>query len=193
MKQLSILVVDDDPVIRKLLGERLKKADYIVETAENGAVAKERIAKERYDVVITDLIMPPGNVDGIEVLEFTKENDMDTEVLLITAHSSIATAVAAMKKGANDYLEKPINFDELFLRLDKIANVQTIHKNAMDLRAALDTTEDEAANTIRTLEFLTDDLKKALEEIRSTLQDEGLVAGERIHEALEIIKKSELL
>lgn len=189
MKILSILVVDDDPVIRKLLGERLKSADYVVEEVANGVIAKERIAKKKYDVVITDLIMPPGNVDGIEVLEFTKEKDINTEVLLITAHSSVDTAVAAMKKGANDYLEKPINFDELFLRLDKIANVQTIHKNAMDLRTALDTTEDEAAHTIQSLEFLTDGLKKTLEEIQCTLEDDNADAQERIDRALQIITK----
>jgi len=189
MKSLSILVVDDDPVLRTLLSERLKKADYMVEVAEDGYVARDLLVHKRYDVVLTDLMMP-GDIGGIEVLEIVKEKDRSIEVVLITAHSSIDTAVQAMKKGATDYLEKPINFDELFLRLDKIANVQTIYKSAMDLRLALNRTEGEAAATIQVLELLSNKLQKSLEDVEKELQLEDICPDDKITNALTIIAET---
>lgn len=189
MKALTILVVDDDPVLRTLLGERLKKARYAVDLAEDGYVAKDLLAGKRYDVVLTDLMMP-GDIGGIEVLEIAKEHDRSIEVVLITAHSSVDTAVQAMKKGANDYLEKPINFDELFLRLDKIANVQTIYKSAMDLRLALNRTEGEAAQTIQMLELLSNKLQHSLESVERELQDDTVSTNDRIANALTIIAET---
>mgnify|MGYP001826659181 CR=1 FL=1 len=189
MKTLSILVVDDDPVLRKLLGERLKKSGYTVEVAEDGYVAKDMLEKNRYDVVLTDLMMP-GDIGGIEVLEIAKDKDRSIEVVLITAHSSIDTAVQAMKKGANDYLEKPINFDELFLRLDKIANVQTIYKSAMDLRMALNRTEGEAAQTIQVLELLSNKLQNSLEDVEKELQKDDESPEDKIANALTIIAET---
>jgi len=114
MKNMTILVVDDDPVIRKMLEKRLEKAGYAVLIAEDGYQAEKILPQQHVDVVLTDLMMP-GTIGGIEVLEIAKSLNPSIEVILITAHSSIDTAVAAMKKGAADYLEKPINFDELFL------------------------------------------------------------------------------
>ena len=75
-------------------------------------------------------------------------------MIVITAHSSVDTAVDAMKKGAVDYLEKPVNFDELFLRLEKISEVKALMKNAGDLREAMDVTESSAAQTIQNLEII---------------------------------------
>lgn len=189
MKTLTILVVDDDPVLRTLLGERLKKAGYTVDLAEDGYVAKELLEKHRYDVVLTDLMMP-GDIGGIEVIEIAKEIDRSMEVILITAHSSVDTAVQAMKKGASDYLEKPINFDELFLRLDKIANVQTIYKSAMDLRLALNRTEGEAAQTIQMLELLSNTLQHSLEAVERELQLEDTSCDDKIANALTIIAET---
>jgi DNA-binding NtrC family response regulator len=127
MQSLKILVVDDDPVTRNLLMKRLVRAEYEVEMAENGIEAVRMISAKHYDVVLTDLMMP-GGVDGIGVLESAKENSLKTEVVLITAHGSIDNAIVAMKKGAVDYLEKPINFDELFIRLEKIQNIKNMKK-----------------------------------------------------------------
>lgn len=189
MKTLTILVVDDDPVLRMLLGERLKKAGYNVDIAEDGYVAKNLLESKRYDVVLTDLMMP-GDIGGIEVLDIAKEKDRSIEVVLITAHSSVDTAVQAMKKGANDYLEKPINFDELFLRLDKIANVQTIFKSAMDLRLALNRTEGEAAQTIQMLELLSNKLQHSLEAVEQELQENNVSCEDKVANALTIIAET---
>lgn len=187
MSNLKILVVDDDPVTRTLLTKRLLREEYIVETAENGPVAIEKIAGQFYDVVLTDLIMP-GGMDGIGVLEEAKRANIKTEVILITAHASLDNAIEAMKKGAADYLQKPINFDELFLRLDKIRNLKMLIKNASDLREAMDVTEKTSAETIQDLEITVAALKDRLATIKATLANADLDPATRLHQALEQLK-----
>ncbi len=189
MKNLSILVVDDDPVIRRLLEQRLQKENYNVQVAADGYVAEKMLKDAPYDIVLTDLMMP-GDIGGIEVLEIAKEINSRIEVVLITAHSSVDTAVAAMKKGASDYLEKPINFDELFLRIDKIANLQTILRSAQDLQVAMDTTENVASSTIQTLEMRVAQLQESLDKAENTLRDDQLPDDIKIQTALEIIAES---
>ena len=179
MQSLKILVVDDDPVTRSLLQKRLVKAEYEVEVAEDGIEAVRMIAAMHYDVVLTDLMMP-GGVDGIGVLESAKENNLKTEVVLITGHGSIDNAIVAMKKGAVDYLQKPINFDELFLRLEKIQNIKHLMKNANDLREAMDVTEQTSSETIQNLELAVADLEDQLSQIKAILAQQNLAAEERI-------------
>ena len=186
MKNLSILVVDDDPVIRRLLEQRLVKENYEVVVANDGYQAESLLEQRSFDVILTDLMMP-GGIGGIEVLEIAKNLHPDTEVVLITAHSSVGTAVEAMKKGAVDYLEKPINFDELFLRLDKIANLKTILRSASDLQQAMSVTENEASKTIQDLEILAVQSQEKLDQVENILTDYTLPEDERIAQALSII------
>jgi two-component system, OmpR family, response regulator len=184
MQSLKILIVDDDPVTRSLLSKRLTKNEYEVETAENGVTAVRMIAQSFYDVVLTDLMMP-GGVDGIGVLETAKENNLRTEVILITAHGSIDNAIVAMKKGAVDYLQKPINFDELFLRLEKIQNLKHLMKNASDLREAMEITEQASGETIQNLEMAVAELENRLVQIKTILTRPDLPAEERIRLVLD--------
>ena len=188
MTILSILVVDDDPALLRLLQKQLTKAEYRVEIAEDGYVAKDLLEKHRYDVVLTDLIMP-GEIGGIEILDIAKKKDRSIEVLLITGHSSLDTAVEAMKKGANDYLEKPINFEELFLRLDKIAHAKTMRKSATDLSLALNRTESEATQTIQMLEILSNNLQQSMQEIENALRAANRSPESNIAHALSIISQ----
>jgi DNA-binding NtrC family response regulator len=183
MQTLKILVVDDDEVTRNLLKKRLVKAEYEVETAGDGTEAINLIATQFFDVILTDLMMP-GGVDGIGVLESAKEANLKTEVILITAHGSIDTAIIAMKKGATDYLQKPINLDELFLRLEKVQSVKHLLKNAHDLREAMDVTEQASCETIQNLEMVVADLEQRLSNIQSILTDNQQVPEERIRLAL---------
>jgi DNA-binding NtrC family response regulator len=100
---MTILIADDDPVIRKLFEKRLSKEGYAVKVASDGREAARLLDAAFFDVVITDLVMP-GGVGGIELLKIAKDKSTDIAVIVITAHSSIDTAVDAMKKGAVDYL-----------------------------------------------------------------------------------------
>jgi DNA-binding NtrC family response regulator len=184
MSNLKILVVDDDPVTRTLLTKRLLREDYVLDTAEDGVTALEMMADQFYDVVLTDLMMP-GGVDGIGVLEAAKRANIKTEVILITAHASVDNAIEAMKKGAVDYLQKPINFDELFLRLDKIRNLKMLIKNASDLREAMDVTEKTSAETIQDLELRLAAANQKLASIKTALQATDQSMDDRIQKALD--------
>jgi DNA-binding NtrC family response regulator len=157
----------------------LTKDDYHVESAASGVDAVRMISHSFYDVILTDLMMP-GGVDGIGVLETAKENNLKTEVILITAHGSIDNAIVAMKKGANDYLQKPINMDELILRLAKIQNLKHLMKNASDLRIAMEATEQASGETIQNLEMAVADLEQRLAAMRTILERKDLPAEERI-------------
>ena len=186
MNNLTILVVDDDPVIRRLLEQRLVKENYEVLLAEDGTIGNDILSSNHIDVVLTDLMMP-GDVGGIEVLEFAKGLERNIEVILITAHSSVDTAVEAMKKGASDYLEKPINFTELFLRLEKIATMRGLLRSAEDLRQAMDVTESTAAETIQNLEIIASSLQSQMDTIENILTNDELTSEKKISETLEIV------
>lgn len=186
MNTLSILVVDDDPVIRRLLEERLRKAKYNVEVAEDGYAAQKLLDAKYYDIVLTDLIMP-GDIGGLEVLEIAKNKNSNIEVVLITAHSSVDTAVKAMKKGAVDYLEKPINFDELFLRIEKIINIRSLLRNASDIHEAMGATEHAASETIQNLELMAAKLQQRLDQVENELRDDDKDPDSRINNALNIL------
>ena len=95
--------------------------------------------------------------------------------------------MAAMKKGAADYLEKPINFDELFLRMDKIANLKSILKSAKDIGQAMSITEAEAASTIQNLEMTVAKLQTRLDEVETALRDHTKAEDERIANAIDIL------
>lgn len=187
MNTMTILVADDDPVIRKLFEKRLSREGYEVTVAADGIEAARLLDAMPFDVVITDLVMP-GEIGGIELLKIAKEKSVEIEVIVITAHSSVHTAVDAMKKGAVDYLEKPINFDELFLRLEKISEVKALMKNAGDLREAMDVTESSAAQTIQDLEIINSTLQRQLEKIEEILHNPYQDESSRIEQALQILE-----
>ena len=144
------------------------------------------ISEHSFDVVLTDLMMP-GGVDGIGVLEAVKEKYSRTEVILITAYASVDNAVEAMKKGATDYLQKPINFDELFLRLDKISHLKKLMKDAGDLREAMDVTERSAGQTIQDLEMTVSQLQNSLFDVSHILSKNSIDAGTRVAMALDTL------
>ena len=186
MNNLTILVVDDDPVIRRLLEQRLIRENYEVLLAEDGYKGNDILSSHHVDIVLTDLMMP-GDIGGIEVLEFAKELERNIEVILITAHSSVDTAVEAMKKGASDYLEKPINFTELFLRLQKIATMKGLLRSAEDLRQAMDVTESTAAETIQNLEVVAGTLQSQMDSIETILTSDTKASEDKVTESLNII------
>jgi len=110
-----ILVVDDEESIREFLEIMLKKEGYEVTCAEDGAKARDLLAKKSFDLVISDLQMP--NMTGIELLKHVKESYPDLVFMMITAFGTTESAVEAMKMGAYDYLTKPFKIDEVRLNI----------------------------------------------------------------------------
>jgi len=129
----KILVVDDEASIREMLQKGLSQmGEFNVETAQNGAEAIEKIGKEIFDLVLTDLKMP--EMDGLELLKNIKGTKPEVMVILMTAYGSIETAVEAMKMGANDYITKPINFEDLLLHISKVQRESLLLKENRLLR-----------------------------------------------------------
>jgi DNA-binding NtrC family response regulator len=114
----TILIVDDEDIIRESLSFVLKKEGYGVLEAPNGRVALDIVKKEAVDLVITDLEMP--EMKGIELLEHVTRTCPETLVVIITAYGSIDTAIAALRQGAVDYVLKPVEFDELLVKLNRL-------------------------------------------------------------------------
>lgn len=106
-----ILIVDDEPSIRKVLSAHLRRFGHEVETAADGAIGVRRLQEEPFHLVVTDLKMP--NLDGMQLLAWVQEHLPGLPVILITAHGTVDTAVAALKQGAFDYVTKPFDQDEL--------------------------------------------------------------------------------
>ncbi len=185
MENLRILAVDDDPFTVDLLAKKLGKEGFNIETASDSEEAVSLISENFFDIIITDLMMP--GIDGVGVLEAAKARDSRTEVILLTAHASIKNAVEAMKKGAVDYLQKPINFYELILRLEKISAHRKLIKNALDLREAMDVTEQNASQTIQDLEMAVGRLQSKLSEIQQVVARNAIDAAKRIEIVHDIL------
>lgn len=115
-RQPRIVVIDDEEGIRRLF-QRLLGKRYDLQTFARGLAALEDLQQTPCDLVITDLRMP--GMDGMEVLSRVKEFDRDIPVIMLTAYGSIETAVEAMKKGAYDYLAKPVQSEEMELVIEK--------------------------------------------------------------------------
>lgn len=133
MDSLKILVVDDEAPIREVLQKGLSQmAGFLVDTAKNGQEAIEKIEKETFDIVLTDLMMPEMN--GMELLRLIKGTRPELPVIMMTAYGSIDNAVEAMKIGANDYITKPVDFNDLFMRISKVQQESLLIKENRLLR-----------------------------------------------------------
>jgi len=135
----SILVVDDEPNIRRVLEAVLTKDGHTVATAENGKKGLEALSNDSsIDVLITDLIMP--DINGVELLASAKELNPNISVLMITAHGTIKSAVDAMKLGAFDYITKPFDLDEIKLVVRNALERKDLIEENRSLRTQLKTT-----------------------------------------------------
>ena len=114
----SILVVDDLPAIREMLNQSLASEGYRVATAGSGEEAVTRLEEQEFDVIVTDLVMP--GLGGLDVLEKARLLDPRAAVILMTAYASLDTAIAALRRGACDYLEKPFTMGDLKLRVRRL-------------------------------------------------------------------------
>jgi DNA-binding NtrC family response regulator len=131
----KILVVDDEQLIRESLVFILNKENYDVDEAENGSLALEKIRKESYDLVITDIEMP--ELKGVELLKKIREVSPQTFVVIITAYGSLDTAIAALRNGAYDYILKPLEFDDLLHRIRRMAEHKKLILENISLRQEL--------------------------------------------------------
>ena len=112
-EKFKILITDDDMDLRELLTEAVKNWGYVVSVARDGDEALRKLRMERFDIVITDLMMP--GMDGLALLQKIKDLDKEVLVIIITGYATIETAVKAIESGAYDYIAKPFRLDELMI------------------------------------------------------------------------------
>ena len=116
MSKKSILLVDDDPIILITVRKQLEQYEFDIETAASGEIAVKLLDKKKYDIVITDMIM--YQIDGLGVLKKAKEKEPETIVIMLTAQSDVSSAIEALRLKADDYLLKPCEPDEVYVRIN---------------------------------------------------------------------------
>ena len=107
----KILVIDDEKAIRRSIKEILEFEKHKVEEAEEGQMGFNMALKGEYDIILSDIKMP--KLDGIELLQKLIENNIPSTIIIMSGHGNIETAVDAVKRGAYDYLAKPIDLNRL--------------------------------------------------------------------------------
>jgi two-component system response regulator AtoC len=135
-RKINILVADDEAIVRESLRDWLSDAGHQVLMAEDGSQALEIIEKKRPSIAIVDLVMP--GMDGIELLKKAKEISPSIEVIVITAYASVPTAIAAMKQGAYDYIEKPFSLERVELLIEKLVEHQRLVEENISLHQKLE-------------------------------------------------------
>ena len=121
---MRVLIVDDERAIRNSLKEILTDEGYDADIAEDGAAAISKVEKEKFDVIFCDIKMP--GMDGIEVLDKLVEMGVDAAVVMISGHGDIDTAVECIKKGAFDFVQKPLDLNRILITVKNASERQTL-------------------------------------------------------------------
>jgi two-component system response regulator HydG len=132
----AVLIVDDEQNARRGLQKLLEQEGFTVQTAGDGAEAMELLGAQVPDVVVTDLRMP--KMDGLELLRRVKATHEDLPVLVVTAFGAIESAIEAMREGAEDYLQKPVQLDELIIALESALKHRKVREEVRVLRGRLE-------------------------------------------------------
>lgn len=114
----SILIIDDDIPLTKVLREELALVGYDVEVINDSSEVLKRLSNEFYDLILLDLKMP--EVDGFEILKELKAKNYPGKIIVMTAYADVENAVLSRKLGADDFLPKPYDLDELLITIQKV-------------------------------------------------------------------------
>ena len=118
---LKVLVVDDEEDILEVIQDRLEAYGFTVVTAGTGVEALRKLSREKFDGVFLDIKMP--EMGGMEALEEIRKRDRKIPIIIITSSSTRAAAIAAIAKGANEYVLKPFEWEELKAKIEKVYNI----------------------------------------------------------------------
>ena len=132
----SILIVDDEPGVRSALGGVLRDEGYAVEAVASGEACLARLVEQPFDVVLLDVWMP--GLDGLETLQRLRERQVDAQVVVISGHGNVESAVRAIKLGAFDFVEKPLSLDKAVLVVRNALRQRALEAENRDLRAQVD-------------------------------------------------------
>ena len=157
-----ILVVDDEPDIRRLVQEILEDEHYKVVTAENAKTAREAVRKQRPDLVLLDIWMP--DTDGISLLrEWAQSGNLEMPVIMISGHGTVETAVEATRLGAYDFIEKPLSMGKLLVTVERALENDKLRRENLRLRR-----QTQPATTLIGKSVLMQQLRESIERIAAT-------------------------
>ncbi|MBI4369334.1 MAG: sigma-54-dependent Fis family transcriptional regulator [Elusimicrobia bacterium] len=173
MLKSKLLLVEDDASQMMMLSMDLKRRDFDVVTVRSGNEAIAKLGHELFDVVVTDLRLE--GTGGLDVLKTSKKIQPETEVIVITGHGSVDTAVAAIKAGAHDYLMKPVDPEELYLVIKKAMERRSLLGEVRRLRA-----EARAKYSFEGIVYVSQQMQKVLDLVRKVAATEAtvLILGE---------------
>ena len=164
-EKAKILVVDDEAGIRDFFYSALSQEDYEVSTAPSGEEAIELVRKDGFDLVLLDIKLP--GIDGIEILRQIRKIDEDIVVIIITAHATLKTAVAALKEGAYDYVTKPFDLNEITSTVKRGLEKKRL---LIENRELVKRLKQKVVVTKKRLESTTKKLEEAYVELKDTYQ-----------------------
>jgi DNA-binding NtrC family response regulator len=152
MTSLSVLIVDDDVALLEALPEalRLRMGGVTVETADSAAAALDRIADRDYDAIVTDIRMP--GMDGLELLDEIRTRKPDTPTLIITGHGDNELVVHALRGGARDFIQKPIDRDYFVAALYRAIREHVSARRSKERHVAMESWADELERVVEKLE-----------------------------------------
>jgi DNA-binding NtrC family response regulator len=152
MKPLSVLIVDDDLALLEALPEalRLRMGGVTVETADSAATALDRMADRDYDAIVTDIRMP--GMDGLELLDEIRTRRPDTPTLIITGHGDNDLVVHALRGGARDFIQKPIDRDYFVAALYRAIREHVATRRVKERQVAMESWADELERVVEKLE-----------------------------------------
>ena len=130
----EILIVDDEPDIRELIGGVLEDEGYLIRTASTAEGALAAITERKPELVILDVWLQGSDMDGLEMLNYLKSIDPVLPVIVISGHGSIETAVTAIRRGAYDFLEKPFKADRLLVVVERALEAASLKRENSALR-----------------------------------------------------------
>src|SRR6187402_3014277 len=136
MAHSNILIVDDEPGVRSALGGVLRDEGYEVDAVDSGESCLERLGRQAYDVVVLDIWLP--GIDGLATLARMRERQVESQVVMISGHGNIESAVRAIKMGAFDFVEKPLSLEKTVLVVRNALHQRRLEAENRALRARVD-------------------------------------------------------
>jgi two-component system nitrogen regulation response regulator NtrX len=156
---MSILIVDDEKDIRELIGDILRDEGYAVRLAGNSDECMSEVNSDPPDLMILDIWLKDSRMDGIDILKTTKRDNPDIPVIIISGHGNIEIAVAAIKQGAYDFIEKPFNIDQLTVVVSRAMETSRLRRENHELRRR-DVTQSEMIGSSPAFKALKSQLDK---------------------------------
>ena len=145
---MTILIVDDEKDIRELVGDILKEEGYAVRLAGNSDDCMAQINLDPPSLMILDIWLKDSRMDGIDILKSVKRDNPDIPIVIISGHGNIEIAVAAIKQGAYDFIEKPFNIDQLMVVVARAMEASRLRRENSDLRKRDVTSSDMLGNSL---------------------------------------------